>query len=169
MSFVISEDCLSSLESEFVSWDSHCRSEIPVDHLGRKKSSENFIWQSCMDYFGPVFISSSSPTWTSCSLGRLHLKKLFLEACLVAHWSRLPLRFGCPGFVGLDPGHGPAHRTSGHAVAASHMEELEWPASGIYNYVLGPWGGGRRKKQKGRLATDVSSGPVFKKKGTDLV
>ena len=32
------------------------------------------------------------------------------------------LHFGCPGFVGSDPGHGPMHCSSGYAVVASHMQ-----------------------------------------------
>ena len=35
------------------------------------------------------------------------------------------LCFGGPGFTGSDPGHGPMHSSSSHAVAAPHMEELE--------------------------------------------
>ena len=35
------------------------------------------------------------------------------------------LCFGGLAFAGSDPGHGPKHRSSSHAVAASHMEELE--------------------------------------------
>ena len=47
------------------------------------------------------------------------------------------------------------HHSSGHAEAASHMEELEGPTARIYNYVLGLWGG---KKKRERLATDVTQG-----------
>ena len=36
--------------------------------------------------------------------------------------------------------------SSSRAVAASHMEELEWPTSRIYNYVLRLWG--EKKKEK---------------------
>ena len=48
-----------------------------------------------------------------------------------------------------------------HAVAASHIEELESPTTRIYNYVMGLWEG---KNNRGRLETDVSSGPIFLKK-----
>ena len=47
------------------------------------------------------------------------------------------LRFSSPGCWGLDPGCGSTHCSSSHAVAASHTEN------------------------RGRLATDVSSGPIF--------
>ena len=55
-----------------------------------------------------------------------------------------------------DLGHGPMHRSSGHAEVASHMAGLEEPTTVIYNYV---YSGalGRRRRKKG-LATDVSSG-----------
>ena len=68
------------------------------------------------------------------------------------------LCFGGPGFIPLDPEHGPVHCSSGCAVAASHIQELEWPITRIYIYVLELWGG---KKKRGRLAMDVSSGPSF--------
>ena len=45
-------------------------------------------------------------------------------------------------------------------MAASHREELEWLTTRIYNDALGLWG---EKKRRRRLATDVSSGPIFKK------
>ena len=35
------------------------------------------------------------------------------------------LCFDSPGFTGSDPGHGPTYGSSGHTVAASHVEELE--------------------------------------------
>ena len=44
-----------------------------------------------------------------------------------------------------------------HAEAASHIAEPEGPTTGIYNYVLGGFG----EKKRGRLATNVSSGPIF--------
>ena len=62
------------------------------------------------------------------------------------------------GFPGLDPGRRP-HSSSSHAEAASHIAELERPTTRIYSYVLG--GLGEKKK---KLATDVSSRPIFKKK-----
>ena len=60
-----------------------------------------------------------------------------------------------PGFAGSDPGHRRTHCSSRHPVAASYIEELEWPMTSIYNYVLGSVG---RKKKRGRLATDVAQG-----------
>ena len=42
------------------------------------------------------------------------------------------------------------HRSSGHAEAASHREELEGPTTRIHNYVLG-FG---RKKQRGKVIAD---------------
>ena len=68
------------------------------------------------------------------------------------------LCFSDPGFAGLDPGHRPTRHSSSHAEVASHIEELEGSTTWIYNYVLGALG---RKKKRGRLATDVSSGPIF--------
>ena len=47
---------------------------------------------------------------------------------------------------------------------ASHTEELEGPTTGIHNYVLGVFG--EREEKRGRLATDVSSGPIFLTKKT---
>ena len=56
------------------------------------------------------------------------------------------LRFGGLGSTGLDPGHGPTHCSSSHVEAASHIEESEGLTTRIYNYVLGLWGGGKKKK-----------------------
>ena len=42
-----------------------------------------------------------------------------------------------PGFAVSDPGHGPIHRSAGHTVQASHIQN------------------------RGRQAMDVSSGPIF--------
>ena len=50
------------------------------------------------------------------------------------------------GFASSDPRHGPTYRSLGHAVVASHIEELERLTTRIYNYVLGLWG--RKKKRK---------------------
>ena len=50
------------------------------------------------------------------------------------------LHFRSPGFASLDPGRAPTHHSSGHAVAASHIEELEGLTTRIDNYVLGLWG-----------------------------
>ena len=72
---------------------------------------------------------------------------------------KFALCFSSPGFSSLDPGLGPTYRSSSHAVAASHTEELRLTAM-MYNYVLGLWGG----KKRGKVATDVSSGPSSKNK-----
>ena len=45
---------------------------------------------------------------------------------------------------------------------ASHRAELARSTTRVYNYVLG--GFGEKKKIKKRLAADVTSGPIFKKK-----
>ena len=68
------------------------------------------------------------------------------------------LHFGVLALAGLGPGHGPTCHASSNAVAASHIEELEGLTTRVYNYGLGLW---RRKQKRGRLATDVSSGPIF--------
>ena len=65
---------------------------------------------------------------------------------------------GGPGFAGLDTGCGRTHRSSGHAVAASYIEELEWPTTRIYNYLLGLWWG-KNKKRKQMLAQGQSPSP----------
>ena len=58
---------------------------------------------------------------------------------------KLPLHFSSsPGFLGADPGHGPTHCSSNHAVAASHTEELGLTTR-ICNCVLGLWGGKKMK------------------------
>ena len=49
---------------------------------------------------------------------------------------------------------------SGHAEVASHIAGPEGPKTRIYNYVLGALRRRRRRKKR-RLATDVSSGPIF--------
>ena len=67
----------------------------------------------------------------------------------------------------MDPGHGPIYRSSSHAVAAPHIEELEGLTTRIYNYVLGLWRE-KEKKERGRLAIDVSSGPIFLTKKKNL-
>ena len=48
---------------------------------------------------------------------------------------------------------------SSHAVAASHIEEVEGLTTRIYNHVLGLWEG--KRKKRGRLATDVNSGLIL--------
>ena len=77
------------------------------------------------------------------------------------------LCFGSLGFTSLDPGCGPMHCSSSHAVVASHVEELEGPKTRIYNYVLGLWGEEKRKKEEDwqqMLAQGQSSSPKKKKK-----
>ena len=69
--------------------------------------------------------------------------------------------FGGPGFAGSDPGCGPIHCSSSHAVVACHIEELGGPTTRIYNHAVGSSG---EKKKRGRLATYVNSGPIFQKK-----
>ena len=64
------------------------------------------------------------------------------------------------GFAGSDPRQ-TWHRSPSHAEAASHIAELEGPTTRIYSYVLGGFAG-QKKKRKKRLATDVSSGPIFR-------
>ena len=60
------------------------------------------------------------------------------------------------GGLGSDPGRAPTHRFSGHAEAASHIQQLAGCATMTYNYLLGLWG-----KKGGALAIDVSSEQVF--------
>ena len=57
------------------------------------------------------------------------------------------------------------HRSSGHVEAASHIPQLEGPATKIYNYVRGGGVGGeikeKKKKDWQQLLAQV---PIFKKK-----
>ena len=85
------------------------------------------------------------------------LIKMFLWASLVAKWLSLCALLWQPRVRRSGSRCGPSHCSSGHAVVASHIGELECLTTRIYNYVLGLWGGGKKK----RLATDVSSGPIF--------
>ena len=62
------------------------------------------------------------------------------------------LSCGGPVLVSLDPGRGPMHYSSSHAVVASYWN---WKDLQLCTGALG------RKKKRGRLAIDVSSGPVF--------
>ena len=64
------------------------------------------------------------------------------------------------GGPGSDPGRAQTHPLSGHAEAASHIQQLEGSATMIYNHQLGLWG----KEKGGGLAIDVSSEPVFLRK-----
>ena len=59
------------------------------------------------------------------------------------------LCLGSPGFTGWDPGCRPAHCLWSHTVAASHIEELECPATRIYNYVTGALGRKKKKREIG--------------------
>ena len=62
------------------------------------------------------------------------------------------------------------YHSSGHAEAASHVAQLEGPATTIYDYVLRGFGEKKKKKKKKkRLATDVSSGANLKKKDFDAI
>ena len=47
---------------------------------------------------------------------------------------------------------------SSHAVAVAHVEELEGLTIRVYTYVLDF---GERERKRGRLATNVSLGPIF--------
>ena len=71
------------------------------------------------------------------------------------------LRFSSPGFHGFRSWVRTWHRLSGHAEVASHIAQPE--ALTTYNYVLGGFGE-KKKKEKRRLATDVSSGASLLKK-----
>ena len=51
--------------------------------------------------------------------------KILQGAGPLAKWLSLCAPLQGPGVAGLDPGHGPMHCSSRHAVAASHVEELE--------------------------------------------
>ena len=44
------------------------------------------------------------------------------------------------GGPGSDSGRAPTHGFSGHAEAASHVQQLEGCAAMTYNYLLGLWG-----------------------------
>ena len=73
---------------------------------------------------------------------------------------RFGLHFGSPRFAGSDPGHRALHHSSSHAVAASHVQEFKDLQLGSTTLC---WGFEEGQK-KGRLATDVSLGPIFLKK-----
>ena len=62
----------------------------------------------------------------------------------------LVVKCTCPatGGPGLDPGHAPMHHFSGHAEAASHIQQLEGCATMTYNYLLGFWGEKGKKRRK---------------------
>ena len=52
------------------------------------------------------------------------------------------------GFTGLDPGRWHGTTWSGHIEEASHVPQLEWPATKIYNYVSGGFWEIKQKKKK---------------------
>ena len=72
------------------------------------------------------------------------------------------LLFGGPGFRQFRSQTPTWHHSSGHAEVASHIAQPEGPTTRIYKYVPGVLG--EKKKEEKRLATDVSSGPIFNKK-----
>ena len=66
---------------------------------------------------------------------------IFLGAGPRAKWLSSRALLSWPGVHWiLDPGHGPTCCSSSHAMAASHIEELEGLTTRIYNYILGLWG-----------------------------
>ena len=69
------------------------------------------------------------------------------------------LRFAGPGFHWFGTWARTWHGSLGHAEAASHTPQLEGPTARIHNYV--PGGSGDKKH---RLARDVTSWPIFKKR-----
>ena len=78
----------------------------------------------------------------------------------MAEWVSSHASLQGPGFCRFGSWARTWYRSSGHAEVGSHMPQLEGPTTRICNYVLGGFG---EKKKKKRLATDVSSGPIFKK------
>ena len=50
------------------------------------------------------------------------------------------LCIGRQEFAGSDPGLRPMYCSSSHAVVASPIEDIEWPTTSVYNYILGLWG-----------------------------
>ena len=65
------------------------------------------------------------------------------------------------GFTSLDPGHG--HGTAHQATLRQRHSQLECTT------VLGGFGEKKKKKKTRRLATDVSSRPIFKKKKESVI
>ena len=59
------------------------------------------------------------------------------------------------GFAGLDPRRGPTHCSSSQAVAAAHIQktEEEWHRCQLSVHLP--------QAKRGRLAIDLSSGPIF--------
>ena len=64
------------------------------------------------------------------------------------------------GFTGSDPGRGSstAHQAMLRQRPTQHQKDLQLEYTTMY------WGALGRKEEKRRLATDVSSEPIFKKK-----
>ena len=52
------------------------------------------------------------------------------------------------GGPGSDPGRARTHCFSGHAEAASHIQQLEGCATMTYNYLLGLWGEKGEKRRR---------------------
>ena len=77
----------------------------------------------------------------------------WLSPCALLQWL---------GFAGLDPGRGPTHHSSNHAVAASHIGELEWLARRIHNYTLGLWGRKQKRYNLGSLKSAKKYIELFK-------
>ena len=59
------------------------------------------------------------------SYDRIDFRKERLEPALWPTGEVHTLYFCGPGFAGLDPGRRPTHRSSSHAVVASHIEEYD--------------------------------------------
>ena len=76
----------------------------------------------------------------------------WLSSCAPLWWPRVSLVW----ILGVDMA-----PSSSHAEVVSHIAQPEALTTRIYNYVLGVFG---KKKNKTRLATDVSSGANLKKK-----
>ena len=67
----------------------------------------------------------------------------------MAEWLSCMLRFGSPEFHQFVSWVRSRPHSSGHAVAASHMPQLEGPTTKkIYNYILGGCGEKKQKKKK---------------------
>ena len=58
----------------------------------------------------------------------------------MAEWLSSRALLWRPEFASSDGRHGPTHRSSGHAVAVSHIEELEGPTTRMHDHVLGGFG-----------------------------
>ena len=74
------------------------------------------------------------------------------------------LHFGGPGFCQFGSWVQTWHHSSGHAEAVSHIAKPEVLTTRIYSYVLGGFGEKKKKNEKRRSATVVSSGTNVSKK-----